>query len=132
MQAGKGTTPVLKKQSLRVVLSSDEETESDKAGLHPHKMRKTVSVPKLLGGIGDVLSNKFVVTGKKEIVVVPSSLKASPSPFTGSLSVDPGSNSVLGGALGVSGDSSSSDKPTMVDEMRITSQPLSFEAYAPG
>ncbi|CAI9298352.1 unnamed protein product [Lactuca saligna] len=37
----------------------------------------------------------------KKIAVVPSSLKASPSTLTSSFSVDPGSNSVLGGALDI-------------------------------
>lgn len=92
-----------------MVLSSDEETESDDAGLRPRKMCKTVFLPNLLGGIRDVLGDKFVVPGQKDITVVPSSSKASPSSFTGLLSVDPGSSSVLGGALGVSEDSSPVD-----------------------
>lgn len=37
-QAGKGTTHIRKKQSVRVVLSSEEETESDDVSLHPRKM----------------------------------------------------------------------------------------------
>ncbi|CAI9268916.1 unnamed protein product [Lactuca saligna] len=60
-----------------------------------------VFLPNLLGGIGDVLGDKFVVPGQKDIVVVPSSSKASPSSFIGLLLVDPGSSSVLGGALGL-------------------------------
>lgn len=70
--------------------------------------------------------------GQKEIVVVPISLKASPLPFTGSLSADPGSSYVRGGALAVSRDSSPSDKPSMVNEVRTMSHPLASEAYAPG
>lgn len=46
VQAGKGTTPIWKKKrSLRVVLSSDEKTESDDVGLRPRKMHNTVFVP---------------------------------------------------------------------------------------
>ncbi|CAI9299231.1 unnamed protein product [Lactuca saligna] len=112
-----------------MVLSSDEETESDDAGPGPRKMCNTVSMPKLLRDIGDVLGNKFYLPRQKEIVVGPSSLKASHSPFTGSLLVDPGSYFVLGGALGMSGDSSPSDKPSMVDKMRTASHTLDFEAY---
>ncbi|CAI9298003.1 unnamed protein product [Lactuca saligna] len=108
MQAKKGTTPIHKKQSLHVVLSSDEETKSDDAGLRP-----------------------LFVPGQKELVVVPSSSKASPSLFTGSLSVDPGSSSMLGGAVGMLGDSSPSDNPSMGDKVKNVSHPLAFEVYAP-
>ncbi|CAI9291376.1 unnamed protein product [Lactuca saligna] len=48
------------------------------------------------------------------------------------LGVDPGSYFVLGGAPGMSGDSSPSDKPSMVDEVRTASSPLASEAYALG
>lgn len=84
---------------MRVVLLSDEETESDDVGLHPHKMQNTISVAKLLSDIGDVLGDGFPV---------------------------------LGGTLGVSGDSSPSNKPYMVDEMRTASHPLASEAYVLG
>ncbi|CAI9272976.1 unnamed protein product [Lactuca saligna] len=47
-QAGKGTSHIRKRQSLFMVSSSDEETESDDAGLHPRKMHKTMFVAKLL------------------------------------------------------------------------------------
>lgn len=42
-----------------MVLSSDEDTESDGVGLRPRKRRNTVFVPKLLVGIGDVLGDGF-------------------------------------------------------------------------
>ncbi|CAI9286898.1 unnamed protein product [Lactuca saligna] len=61
-----------------------------------------MNVPKLLGGIGDVLDDGFSTLGQKERAVMPSSSKASPSPFVDSLTVDPDAYSVLGGALGVS------------------------------
>ncbi|CAI9303314.1 unnamed protein product [Lactuca saligna] len=126
VQAGNGTTLFNKKQSLRVVQSTDEETVSDDASLRPRKMRKMVSMPKLLGGIRDIISDKFVVPGQKQIAVVPSSLKESPSPFTSIFSFNLGSNSVLGGALGASGYSSPSEKPSMVDEMRTVSHTMVF------
>ena len=43
--------------------SLDEDTESDDVGLRPRKVRKTVFVTKLLGGVGDVLGDKFYVHG---------------------------------------------------------------------
>lgn len=55
-----------KKHSLHVVLSSDEETDSNAVDLCPHKRRNTVFVAKLLGGIGDVLGDKFSVPVQKE------------------------------------------------------------------
>ncbi|CAI9294432.1 unnamed protein product [Lactuca saligna] len=85
-----------KKRSLRVVLSSNEETESDEMGLRPDKMCNMVSIPKLLGVITDVLGDNFSVPRQKEIVVVPIFLKTSPSLFTSSPSVDPSSCYMLG------------------------------------
>ncbi|CAI9268436.1 unnamed protein product [Lactuca saligna] len=79
------------------VLPSDEETEFNDVSLRPRKIHKTVYVHLLLGGIGDVTGDKFVLPGQKKITLVPSSLKASPSPFIGSFSVDPGSSSMLRG-----------------------------------
>lgn len=70
--------------------------------------------------------------GQKEIVVVPRSLNALPSSFTGSLSIDPGSSFVPRGALGVSEESSPSGKPSMIDKVRTVPHPLAFEAYALG
>ncbi|CAI9280661.1 unnamed protein product [Lactuca saligna] len=58
-QAGKGTTPIRKKRSVRMVLSSEEEIESDDVSLHRRKMQNMVSVPNLLGDIGDVLGDGF-------------------------------------------------------------------------
>lgn len=96
VQEEKGTALFRKRQSLRAVPSLGEVTESDDAGLHPRKMHKTVSVAKLLGGIDNVLGDKFSVPGQKERVVVPSSLVTPPSLLTGSLPVDLGFGSVLG------------------------------------
>ncbi|CAI9293611.1 unnamed protein product [Lactuca saligna] len=45
---------------------------------------------KLLGGIGDILGGQFSVQEKREVVVVPSSLGASPSRSAGSPLVNPG------------------------------------------
>lgn len=126
------TAPVRKRRSLHVIPSSDEETKFDNACLCPPNMCNIVSVFKLLGGIGDVLGDKFFVLGQKEVVVVSSSSMTPPSPFIGSLLVDPGSNFMFGGALGSPGDSSQSEKPSMVDEMKTASHLLSFEVYAPG
>ncbi|CAI9304499.1 unnamed protein product [Lactuca saligna] len=66
-------------------------------------MCKTVFVAKLLGGIDDVLGNKFYVPGQKERVVVHSSSMTPPFSFTGLLSIALGSGSVFGGALGSPG-----------------------------
>ncbi|CAI9300267.1 unnamed protein product [Lactuca saligna] len=115
-----------------MVLSSDKETESDNVGLHPRKRQNTVFVPKLLGVIGDVLGDGFSAPGWKEIVVVPSSSKTSPSPFIDLLTTDPSVCSVLGGALGVSGGFPSSEIPYMVEKMRTTSHPVDSKAYVPG
>ncbi|CAI9266097.1 unnamed protein product [Lactuca saligna] len=52
VQEGRSNTPTRKRRSLRVVPSSNEETESDNAGVHLRKSRRTVSVARLLGGIG--------------------------------------------------------------------------------
>ncbi|CAI9290479.1 unnamed protein product [Lactuca saligna] len=56
-QPGKGTTPILKKRSVCVMLSSDEETKSDDFSLFPRKIRNMMFVPKLLGDIGYVLDS---------------------------------------------------------------------------
>ncbi|CAI9291367.1 unnamed protein product [Lactuca saligna] len=72
VQAKKGTAPIQKRQILRVVLSSDKETESNDAGHCPRKMHKTVSIAKLLGGIDNVLGDRFSMPGQKEKEVVPS------------------------------------------------------------
>ena len=101
---------------VRALLSSDQETESDDVGLRPRKRRNIVYVPKLLGSIGDVLSNGFAKPGRKEIVVVPNSSEISTSLFIHSLTTDPSTCSVLGGALGMSGGIPSSDTPYMVEK----------------
>ncbi|CAI9296456.1 unnamed protein product [Lactuca saligna] len=131
-QAGISTTPIRRKRSVRVVLSSNEETEYFDVSLRPHKRRNTMSIPKFLGGIGDVLGDGFSVLGRKEIVVVLSSSKTSPSSFIDSLMAYLGACSVLRGALGVSGGSPPSDIPYMVEKMRTASHPLVSEAYVPG
>lgn len=114
------------------MLSLDEETKSDDMGLRPQKRRNTASMLKLLGGIGDVLGDGFATPGRKEIVVVPSSLETSPSSFIDSLTADRGACSVLGGALGVSRGFPSSDTPYMVEKLRTASHPLASKAYIPG
>lgn len=91
---------IWKRQSLCVVPSSYEEIESDNAGLRPRKWRNTVSVAKLLGGIGDVHGNKFSVPLKKEKVVVPSSTMTPPPLFTSALLIDFGSGSMFGDVMG--------------------------------
>ncbi|CAI9291816.1 unnamed protein product [Lactuca saligna] len=96
-----------------MVMSSEEETKSYDVGLRPRKMCNTVSVAKLLGGIGDVLGYKLSMLGQKEKVVVPSSLKKPHSMFIGSLQFILVLVPCLGGILGVSGDSSPSNKPSM-------------------
>ncbi|CAI9297974.1 unnamed protein product [Lactuca saligna] len=83
--------------SFGLPVGSDEETESDDACLYPRKMHKTVSVAKLLGGIDDVLGDRFFVPGQKEKEVVPSSSMTPPFPFIGLLSIDIDSGSVLEG-----------------------------------
>ncbi|CAI9293864.1 unnamed protein product [Lactuca saligna] len=80
-----------------MVPSSDEETESDDAGLRPRKIHKIVSMAKLPGGIDDVLGDKFSVPGQKERVVVSGPSVIQPSPFTSSFPIDIGSGSILGG-----------------------------------
>ena len=115
-----------------VVSSSDKETESDDASLRPRKARRTVSMAKLLGGIGGVLGDQFYVPEQKEIVVVPNSPEASPSPFVGSLLVNLGSDSMSGGAPSLPGGSFQREKPSLVDEIGTSSHSLYFEAYAPG
>ncbi|CAI9275791.1 unnamed protein product [Lactuca saligna] len=131
--AGKSTAHIRKIRSLRVVPSnSDEKAESDDAGLRPHKMHKTVSVGKLLGGIDDILGDKFFVTGQNERVAVPSSSVTPPSSFTGSFPDDFGSSSMFGGISGSLKGSYQPERPARVGEVGTTSHSLSFEAYAPG
>ncbi|CAI9298674.1 unnamed protein product [Lactuca saligna] len=65
VQAGKCSAPIQKRRSLRMVPSSDEETESDDAGLRPRKSHRTVSVASLLGGIEGILGDRFFVPKKK-------------------------------------------------------------------
>lgn len=79
-----------------MISSSDEETESDDAGLRSHKPFKTVSVARLLGSIRDILGGQFSMPKQKGIVVVPSSPKASPLTIFGSPLVDHGSGSMSG------------------------------------
>ncbi|CAI9294038.1 unnamed protein product [Lactuca saligna] len=107
-----------------VVSSSDEETESDEASLHPRKTYKTVFVAKLLGGIGDVLGEKFYVLRQKGRMVVPSSSLTPPSPFTGSFPVDLRFGSVFGGVSSSPKGSSQQERPTMVGEVGTTSYSL--------
>lgn len=59
----KGIAFIRKRCSLHVVPSLVEETESDDVGLHPHKVHKTVTMTKLLGGIRNVLGDRFSVPG---------------------------------------------------------------------
>lgn len=51
--------PVRKRRSARVVPSSDEETTSDDVGLRPRKVRRTLSMGRLLGSIGMFLATSF-------------------------------------------------------------------------
>ena len=83
---------------MRVVPSPVEETESDDAGLHLRKSSRTVSVAMLLGGIGGILGGQFSAPRQKEVMVVPSSLEASPLPSAGSPLVNLGSDSMSGAA----------------------------------
>lgn len=115
-----------------MVPSLDEEIKSDDAGLRSRKARRIISVARLLGDIERILGGPFSVTEQKEIVVVPSSLEASPPPFTSSPLVNLGSDSISGGAPSSPGGSFQCEKPSMVDETRTLSHSLSFEAYAPG
>ncbi|CAI9298178.1 unnamed protein product [Lactuca saligna] len=54
-------SPVLAFSSLhaRVQAEKDEENKSDDAGLHPRKVRRTVSVARLLSGIEGVLGGVY-------------------------------------------------------------------------
>ena len=88
------------------MLSSDEEIESDDAGLHPRKRHNTVSMAKILGGIGDALGDKFSVPIQKKEMVVPGSLILPHPPLTGALSTDLGSISMFRSMLGFHGSSS--------------------------
>ncbi|CAI9279730.1 unnamed protein product [Lactuca saligna] len=132
VQAGKGNDPIQKRRSLRMVPSSDEETESDDVGLCPHKEHRTVSMARLVGGIEGILGDQFSVPEQKEVVVVPSSPEAS-SPIIFSISplVNLGSGSMSGGVPSLLGGSFQCEKPSLVDERGTFSHFLSFEAYAP-
>ncbi|CAI9281465.1 unnamed protein product [Lactuca saligna] len=83
-QVERSNAPTRKKRSMRVVPSSEEEIESDDAGLCPRKARRIVSMARLLGCIGDILSGQFYVPKQREVVVVPSSPGASLSRSVGS------------------------------------------------
>ncbi|CAI9270839.1 unnamed protein product [Lactuca saligna] len=115
-----------------MVPSSDEETESDDAGLHPRKACRTVSVAMLLGDIGGILNGKFYVHGLEEVVVVPSFLESSSSPSAGSPLVNHGYGSMFGVASSSPRGSFQREKPSLIDETGTSSHSLSFEAYAPG
>ncbi|CAI9279784.1 unnamed protein product [Lactuca saligna] len=132
VQAEKGTAPIRKRRSLRMMLSLDKETESDVAGLRPRNMHQTVSMAKLLGVIGDVLGDRFFIPGRKEKEVVTSSSMTQPFPFTSLLSFDLSFGSVFRSALGSPRGSSQPEKHTAVNKIRTTSHTLSFEAYASG
>ncbi|CAI9298478.1 unnamed protein product [Lactuca saligna] len=99
--AGRSNAPTGKRRSLCLVASSDEETESDEAGLHPCKAHRTVSVARLLGGIWDIIGSQFVVPKLRE-VVVPSSPR----------------------------DSLQREKPSMINKAGTLSHSPYFEAYA--
>ncbi|CAI9285184.1 unnamed protein product [Lactuca saligna] len=102
-------------------------------GSFPHFVsRRTVSVAKLLGGIRGIVGGQFFVPEKKEIVVVPSSSKASPSLFVGSPLVNLSSSSMFGGVPSSPGGSFQREKPSLIDEIGTPSHSLSFEAYASG
>lgn len=110
------------------MLSLDEETEYDDMSLRPHKACNTVSLTKLVGGVRDVLGDRFSMLGQKERVLVSSYSMAPTSPLTSSLAIDPSSDFMFGDALG----SFRPEKPSSFDEMGTLSHSLSFEAYAPG
>ncbi|CAI9287425.1 unnamed protein product [Lactuca saligna] len=107
------------------------ETESDDEGLHPCKVRRTVFMAKLFGGIEGILGSKFSVPGKKEGGVVPSSSMTPPSSFTGSLSVDPDSIFVHEGALDSPGGPFQPGNPSLVSETGTSFHPISSKSYAP-
>ncbi|CAI9265868.1 unnamed protein product [Lactuca saligna] len=107
VRAGKGNASIWKRKSLRVVPSLDEETESDDVGVCPRKAHRT-----------------------KEIVVLPCSPEASPSPFVVSPLVNLGSDSMSGGAPSSHGGSFQQKKPSLFDQIGTLSHSLSFEAYA--
>ncbi|CAI9260213.1 unnamed protein product [Lactuca saligna] len=109
VQEGRGCDLTWKRQSFHVVLSSDEETESDDAGLRPRKARRIVYVARLLGDTGGILGGQFSVPEKKEVVLVPSSPKASPSPSTSSPMVSPGFGSMSQGASSSPGDTTAQE-----------------------
>ncbi|CAI9303979.1 unnamed protein product [Lactuca saligna] len=101
--------------------------ESNDASLRPRKARRTVSVARLLGDNGGILKGQFSMLGQKEIVVVPSSPRASPSRIVGSSLVIPDFSSMHGGASGSPEDSCQRRKPSMIDGTRNSSHSLSFE-----
>ncbi|CAI9298593.1 unnamed protein product [Lactuca saligna] len=113
------------------IRAPSEETESDNAGLHPHKVRRNVFMVKILGGIRGILGSELYVPGYKEGVVVPSSSMPPTLSFTCSLSIDLDSVFVLVGALGLPRGPFQPGKPSPVGETGTSSHPLSSEAYAP-
>ncbi|CAI9272063.1 unnamed protein product [Lactuca saligna] len=120
------------RKSLNVVPSSDEETESDDAGLLPRRARRTVSLTRLVGGIRGVLSDRFSVPEQKEIVVVPGSTEASPFPFACSPLVNLDTDSMFGRVSSSPGGSFQREKPSLVDEVGTPYHSLSFGSYALG
>ncbi|CAI9286913.1 unnamed protein product [Lactuca saligna] len=124
--AVKGNAPIRKRRKLSVVSSSHKETESDDAGLRPRKMRKTMSMAKLLVGSRDFFGEKFYVPRQEDMVVVPSSSITPLSLFTDTLSVDPGSSSMFRSALGSPRGFSQLEKPSRVDEIGNYVSPLVF------
>ncbi|CAI9272974.1 unnamed protein product [Lactuca saligna] len=95
--------PVWKRRGVRVAPSSNKETKSDDVGLHPRKVCRTVSKSRLLGSIGDVLGNKFLI-----------------------------SDSTFGGALGSPVGSIQSKKPLADDRIGTAPSSSCSKAYAPG
>ncbi|CAI9304356.1 unnamed protein product [Lactuca saligna] len=80
---------------------------------------------------GIFFSGQFSMPEQKEIVVVPSSPEASPSPIISSPLVNPGSCFMSGGMPGSPEDSCQRGKPSLIDGTWTSSHSLSFEAYTP-
>ncbi|CAI9290262.1 unnamed protein product [Lactuca saligna] len=104
VQVGRVTTLVRKRQSLRVVPLSNEETKFHDVGLHPRKVHRTVSMARLLGSIRDFLGNNFESSVQKDKAVIPDFATSPPLSFTTTFPIDLSSDSTFGSALGSPGD----------------------------